>query len=96
MCGEDTKDEKRNFCYGHSGGGVMIAVWDSINKPGETERSLMKAAASVASLMAPRFVREEALTKAHEEIQVLKGEIAQESHLAGVGRCVPFLRFDYG
>lgn len=72
--------------HGHSGGGVMIAVWDSINKPGETERSLMKAAASVASLMAPRFVREEALTKAHEEIQVLKGEIAQESHLAGVGR----------
>ena len=26
MCGEDTKDEKRNFCYGHSGGGAGCAV----------------------------------------------------------------------
>ncbi|MGM9998452.1 MAG: sensor histidine kinase [Candidatus Bruticola sp.] len=72
--------------HGHSGGGVIIAAWESAQKPGELERSLLKAAASAASLMAPRFVREEALNKAHEEIQVLKGEVAQESHLAGVGR----------
>lgn len=71
--------------HGHNGGGALIASFIG-KKPGETEISLLKSAASVASIMAPRFMRESALDKAHEEIQLLKGEVAQESYLAGVGR----------
>ena len=72
--------------HGHTGGGALIVAWDRTTEPELAERELLRAAANVASLMAPRFVREGALSKAHEEIQALKGEVAQESHLAGVGR----------
>ena len=72
--------------HGHTGGGALIVAWDRTTEPELAERELLRAAANVASLMAPRFVREGALSRAHEEIQALKGEVAQESHLAGVGR----------
>lgn len=71
---------------GHSGGGAMVVTWETTKRPGEVERSLLRSGAVIASIMAPRFAREGALSKAHEEIQVLKGEMAEESHLAGVGR----------
>lgn len=71
---------------GHSGGGAIVGSWDRSAAPGDVERSLLSLGATVASLIAPRFMREGALARAHEEIQALKGEVAEESHLAGVGR----------
>ncbi|MBQ7528713.1 HAMP domain-containing histidine kinase [bacterium] len=73
--------------HGHGDGGVMYFNWDKgLSGPDLLEISLLRSASSVAALLAPRFGREGSLEKAHEEIQMLRGEIAQESHLAGVGR----------
>jgi len=71
---------------GHLGGGALLVTWESSRPPGNVERGLLDAAATVASLLAPRFAREGALARAHEELQALHVEIAEESHLAGVGR----------
>jgi len=71
---------------GHPGGGAMLVVWESGRTPGKARRSLLETAAMVASLLAPRFAREGALARAHEELQALQVEMAEESHLAGVGR----------
>ncbi len=72
--------------FGHSGGGVAVAIWNKRGQIGDSERGLMKSLAAVASLLAPRFSREEEFDRVKMEIQNLRGEIAQESHLAGVGR----------
>lgn len=71
---------------GHTGGGALIAAWDTKKEPGDAECSLMENGALVASLIAPRFAREGALSAAHDKIQQLQVEVAEESHLAGVGR----------
>jgi signal transduction histidine kinase len=46
----------------------------------------METAALAAALLAPRFGGEGALARAKEEIASLQAEMAEESHLAGVGR----------
>lgn len=71
---------------GHVGGGALLVTWETDRSPGRVERGLLEFGATVASLLAPRFVREGALARAHEEIQALQVEVAEEAHLAGVGR----------
>ncbi|HXE73905.1 MAG TPA: HAMP domain-containing sensor histidine kinase, partial [Candidatus Nitrosotenuis sp.] len=71
---------------GHSGGGALLVMWEGHRRPGPVERSLLEVASQAAALIAPRFAREGALARAREEIETLQAEVAEESHLAGVGR----------
>lgn len=71
---------------GHEGGGALLLFWEEALKPGEGQRRLVEVVSSIASLMAPRFEREGALARAQEHIQNLQQEVAEESHLASVGR----------
>ncbi|MBI3927439.1 MAG: HAMP domain-containing histidine kinase [Armatimonadetes bacterium] len=82
---------------GHTGGGALLLVWDEEKKPRLEQRALVEIVSHIASLIAPRFGEEGALARARmeyenlqaraeAEIQTLQAEVAEEAHLASVGR----------
>ncbi|GMU57818.1 MAG: hypothetical protein AMXMBFR33_69640 [Candidatus Xenobia bacterium] len=91
--GEPSEAVQRGRCLlavpvspGQQTGGALLAVWDQDKRPSDRQRRLMETAALAAALLAPRFGGEGALARAKEEIASLQAEMAEESHLAGVGR----------
>lgn len=71
---------------GKQGAGVLLAVWDGGQRPDSHQRRLLDGVTALAGLVAPRFQEEGALSKAHQQLETLQQELAEESHLASVGR----------
>ena len=67
-------------------GGAFLIVWDGPLGRTRENTSLLETLAFYAGMLAPRFQEDGALAKAHEEIETLQAEMAEESHLASVGR----------
>jgi signal transduction histidine kinase len=71
---------------GRQGQGVLLAVWEGSARPDLHQRRLLDSVTTLAGLVAPRFQEEGALAKAHQAIESLQAEMAEEHHLASVGR----------
>ncbi len=82
---------------GHEGGGALLIFWEGTDPPNGSQRGVVDVVANTAAILAPRFSRERALAQAEirieelqaqaqHEIQILKAELGEESHLASVGR----------
>lgn len=71
---------------GRSGAGVLMAVWEGSKRPDLQQRRLLDSVTTLAALIAPRFQEEGALAKAHQALESLQAEMAEEHHLASVGR----------
>lgn len=71
---------------GRQGVGVLLVVWEGGQRPDMHQRRLLDGVTVLAGLVAPRFQEEGALTKAHQALESLQQELAEEHHLASVGR----------
>jgi len=71
---------------GRNGAGVLMAVWEGSLRPDLQQRRLLDSVTTLAALIAPRFQEEGALAKAHQALESLQAEMAEEHHLASVGR----------
>lgn len=69
-----------------SGAGVLLAVWEGTVRPDPQQRRLLDSVTTLAALIAPRFQEDGALAKAHQALESLQAEMAEEHHLASVGR----------
>ena len=67
-------------------GGAFLVVWDGPQVASAYHKSILDLLAFHAALLAPRFQEKGALVRAQEEIQSLHAEMAEETHLASVGR----------
>jgi signal transduction histidine kinase len=66
--------------------GVLLLVWDSQRGETSRERRLLQVSRAMASLILPRPQDQGALARAQQELKSLQAEMAEESHLASVGR----------
>ncbi len=68
------------------GQGVLLCCWEGNLRPDAQQRRLLDSVATLAMLIGPRFQEEGALAKAQEQLQHMQAEMAEEHHLASVGR----------
>lgn len=71
---------------GRQGQGVLLICWEGNQRPDAQQRRLLDSVATLSMLIGPRFQEEGALAKAHEALEHLQAEMAEEHHLASVGR----------
>jgi signal transduction histidine kinase len=68
-------------------GGAFLVVWEGTQGATAHQKAILDIMAFHAAMLAPRFSGDNgALAKAQEEIQTLHAEMAEEQHLASVGR----------
>jgi signal transduction histidine kinase len=66
--------------------GVLLLAWENQRGESSRERRLMQVSRALASLILPRPQDQGALARAQQELTSLQEEMAEESHLASVGR----------